>query len=303
MEIKSVNDLKAMDPELLKKLGIRIVSPDDINKLGLRVFNADDTGKLNTKPFQVDDLTKYGLKNFYTNESVENWLKNNFNKHPDQNKSGSTTDYPDKLANKQNNINETNAKETAAKKETDSKENYNVVMKRRPYPVRRWPFWWGHPASRRVRKTHFSADLKQDAEEEKLHQNSNLTEETPEPAPQQNAEIDPKTDMVDLAEEKNSAENVPVASEKITDDQDESQETVINSESNSGDNSEDNFTDNTGNISEHSSEDTHNADSVKDEKDNERVFQLESIKKGVEIKSNPCKVMPLKVCIPKVKKN
>ncbi|SFR08812.1 hypothetical protein [Desulfoscipio geothermicus] len=307
MEIKSVNDLKAMDPQLLKKLGIRKVNANDIAKLGLRIFNAGDIAKLNTRPFTAKDLAKFGLKNFYTEESVEHWLKNfTFQESHDQNStqqtdnsSGLKAEVPDQPADKSKTAGEANIS-----KEAGSEEQCNVIRKRRPYPRRGWPFLWGHPAFRRTRKTHFSADPEPEEKEEILSQdkNSGLSKETPEPTPRQTDKIYQKADTVDLAEGENSKENVPIASEKSAGDQDELQEAVINSQDNSGGNSKDKHEENSENISEQNSD---NNDTVSDEgeENKKRIFQLESIKKGIEIKSNPYKVIPLKVCIPKAKTN
>lgn len=201
MIIKSVDDLKAMDPALLKKLGLRKITANDIAKLGLRVFNSGDVAKINTKPFDINDLAQYGLKNFYTTESAEHWL-NNLTSSKSQPKQNSTqpNDNPVNFTTDTSN-NSVNSQQTANKagisKEALGIEQSNVI-KKRPYPRRGWPFLWGRPAFGRTRKNHYSTGSKQEEQKEKLPKDSDLPGNHLEDALQQTSEMGQKISSMNL---------------------------------------------------------------------------------------------------------
>ncbi len=301
MEIKSVNDLKTLDPKLLEQLNIRKVSADEIAKLGLQILNAGDAAKLITRPFRADEFAKQGLKNIHTKYTKDDSAKLGFNKF-NQNTSqqafdshfipGSQADVPDKSAEK-------------LPEEADiNKEKDRMRIMRPPYPRRPWPFW-RYPRPRRI---FFGFAPKQEEGDENSPQNTDLPEETQEPAPLQANEINQNTAAVNVPGGKNEDEKVPGASQKNAGDQDEAQEVEINGEDNNIENIKDILED----TSEGNSKDIFEEDKSEDasgnyiedlsneeEGNHERVFQLESIKKGIEIKGDPCRVIPLKVFMPK----
>lgn len=296
MEIKSINDLKSMDPNLLKKLQLKKVSCDDIAKLGLQIFNAGDFPRLSTRPFQADEFTNKNLKNFYTNESVEQWLKNFIQKEqPNQKDSvqnfhsnsvtGSTAFAPDRQVDKSKSTDQTTAPE-----EPESKEKGRII-RRRPYPRRGWPFLWGHPFFHRARINSPGVDPKQEEGDKNLSQGSSLPEKKPEPAPIQTGKEGQNAGTADLPEGKNEKENVSEPFENSSGDQGGLQEAELNLKNNS-----ENEADVTGGVLINDNEGLFEEE--EEERNTERVFQLESIKSDIEIKNNLCRIVTLNVLNP-----